>query len=241
MAEHPVDPILIPLGLEVTKTSDTTRRYEMTYKGRRVQVHYQRIYVRSTVKRVTDPSTLAPNYLRSSFHIYVDAPNLKTRAKIGRSSVVMKGIDRQKPVTLDDPAYEGWRAFSLALEWAADLMRDPTAKDLILRLTGGDPAVGTDPAIFIQPGALVLIGNVKEPQWTTDYARQRIDDLVALADAAESLPASYQPVQASRGERVLQEGRSTAALGIGVLIAIVGGILLLIGLCAGAAVVLSIF
>lgn len=195
MKEHPVDTIIEPLGLPVVKTGSTVRRYQGTVDGRRIQVQYQRIYRSQTRPRV---------YVRSSIKIYVDAPLLKTRVRIGPAKAVMSKL---KQVETPDPAYEGRFIFGLDPAWTELLVSDSHTKPLIERLTERSPTSSAGSAVFIQPESVLWMGSIHETALTEDYMRQQIDDLAALAGAAEALPATYTPVKASASEKAALEGK----------------------------------
>jgi len=157
---------------------------------------------------------IARFYRGPTLDLYVGTP-LQTRlgiAEKSHTSLALAGMVGREPLALDDPDLDGLSIFALDEEWAHSLLADLEAKSLLLRLMRAGESWVLMQQVYLQPGAfhLRLYRNRNlfkygiEPQ----EAQEWLDDLLALARIAETLPSPQVTAEESGAERLVRSGRT---------------------------------
>jgi hypothetical protein len=209
-----LDTALTPFGLTGNAYVWNGRQYHGTLNGRQVDVYF---------------------YRGPSLDIYIASP-LNTRMSIGLkgrfSQVVSSKLNRPELVTTD-PDLDHISIFSLDERWGRELLDDPLAKGVILRLTAVQPGFEFRNLLF-QPEAIHFqVHHISVSNITPENLRDWMYELLDLIKIAESLPAPSVAATASSLERKARLSRSDFTLPIaGITCGIIGlfTVLLIVGL-----------
>ncbi len=187
-----LDAIFNPLGLNGRQSLLTMRAYQGTIRGREARAYYRR----GPVIEVT-LSTPLPTRLS------VDEADKGTTA--------VAGWLNRHPLALDDPAFDGLRVFALDEAWARSLLAQPQVPPLLRRLILSEgPFVLRQ--LQLSPGQFFLRLFRSKRLLSTDIdpaqVRQWVEDVAALADMAESLPAPQETAVATPLEQTLRAQRA---------------------------------
>ena len=187
-----LDAIFNPLGLNGRQSLLTMRTYQGTIQGREAHAYYRR----GPVIEITLGTPL-PTRLN------VDEAD-------GATTAVAGWLNRH-PLTLDDPALDGLRVFALDEAWARSLLAQPQVPALLQRLiTSESPFVLRQ--LQLSPGQFFLRLFRSKRLLSADVdpaqVRQWVEDVAALAEIAESLPAPQETAVASPLEQNLRAQRA---------------------------------
>lgn len=188
-----LDAAFATLGLEGGVYQTWFRQYHGTVAGRQVDVYLQRGPLLS---------------------VEIGTP-LRTRLGVTGAQADTRALARlfgREPLVLDDPVTRDLTVFPHDEAWTRALLADSRAVDLLRRLTATD-AQFTRQQVHLRSGAfaLMLSGNrqLLDFQVAPAQAAQWLDDLLALARIAESLPAPQITVEPSPAERLLDKVRQS--------------------------------
>lgn len=188
-----LDAAFTPLGLAGGAYLLNGRQYHGTRLGRQVDAYF---------------------YRGPALDLYVSA-SIKTRLGIGTKESIgmaIAGMMNRQPLDIGDPEFGRLAIYPLDEAWARTLLADPQAKAALLRLADDASLFGLR-SVNIQPGSISL--RMRSIDWkkiTAESARQRTDDLITLARAAESLPAPEQTAEESNLERTARLNRGSFSL-----------------------------
>ena len=219
-----LDAAFAALGLEGGVYQTWFRQYHGTVEGRQVDVYLQRGPLLSV-------EIGTPLHTR----LGVTGPQADTR--------VLARLFGREPLAVDDPAARDLTVFPHDEAWTRALLADSRAVELLRRLTATD-AQFTRQQVHLRPGAfsLMLSGNRKlfDFQVAPAQATRWLDDLLALAHIAESLPAPQITAELSSAERLMQKTRQSnpylalwVGLGALVFILVCGGLIAALVLLLG--------
>jgi hypothetical protein len=205
-----LDDAFAPLGLAGSMYLLNGRQYHGTAGGRQVDAYFYRGPV---------------------LDLYLGTP-LKTRLGIGTRDTVgnaVAGLVDRRPIALDDPGLQHLSAFPLDEAWARALLADTTAREAILRLTRDEGPYELR-QVFFQPESMLLrLYHTDLRRVTPENVRQWLNDLLALARAAEGLPAPTQTAEATGLERTTRSNRNALILPA---VGVVFGLLCVLTVCA---------
>lgn len=199
-----LDAAFAPLGLTGKMYLTNGRQYHGPIGGRPADVYFQR---------------------GPTLEIYLST-TVKTRLSLGakdRVGAAVAGWLKREPFDLGSD-YAAFTGYALDEPWARALLDDAEVKAAIQRLM--TPVGGVEiRQLFFQPEAVQLrLAYTNLKHITAENARQWLDDLRALARAAEALPPPAQTAEASQLERNAQSNRGAFVLpAIGVVLAIICG------------------
>ena len=187
-----LDSLFTPWGLTGSRYMISGRQYQGSVQGREVTARF---------------------YRGPTLELYVGTP-LQTRLGIAEksgTSLTVAGMLGRESLSLDDPDLAGLRIFALDEAWARALLADPEAKALLLRLMRAGEGWVLMPQLFLQPGAFYLRlyrnKNLFRYGVEPEEAQAWLNDLLALARCAESLPAPQVTAEESGAERLVRSGR----------------------------------
>jgi len=208
--QRQLDDAFTPLGLAGSMYLLNGRQYHGTAGSRQMDAYF---------------------YRGPTLDIYLGTP-LKTRLGIGtRDSVgaAIAGLVNRRPIALDDPGLRHLSVFPLDEAWSRDLLADPSARTAILRLTADEGPFELR-QVLLQPESLLLrLYRTRQSAITPENVRQWLNDLLAVARVAESLPPPQQTAEASGLERTTRSNRNALFLpALGIVFALLCGL----SLCA---------
>jgi len=217
-----LDAAFTPLGLEGERYMLTGRQYRGTIEGRQARVLF---------------------YRGPMLELHLSTP-LQTRfgvAEVGSTTPALAHLFGRDPLDLDDPDSGGLRVYALDESWARSLLAAADSRRLIKRLLNGGGGWALVKQVVLGPGSFRLrlyrSKHLFKYEITPEDAQQWIDDLLALAQTAEGLPAPTLTDEESTGERLVRSG---GAVRVGLLI-----VALLVGVptcvLAGAAAVFFVW
>jgi len=187
-----LDSLFTPWGLTGSRYMISGRQYQGSVQGREVTARF---------------------YRGPTLELYVGT-SLQTRMGIAEksgTSLTVAGMLGRESLSLDDPDLAGLRIFALDEAWARALLADPEAKALLLRLMRAGEGWVLMPQLFLQPGAFYLRlyrnKNLFRYGVEPEEAQAWLNDLLALARCAESLPAPQVTAEESGAERLVRSGR----------------------------------
>jgi hypothetical protein len=213
-ARH-LDTVFTPLGLTGRVYQLFFRQYRGATEGRQVDVCL---------------------YRGPSVEMDISTP-LQTRLGVTGQHADTLALSRllgREPLPLADPTLDGLTVFALDETWTRTLLAQPEVPDLLRRLIAFEGSF-TRRHVLLRPGwlRLHLFGSRRWLDFTFDIAPEQarlwLDDLLALARIAESLPAPQVTAEASSAERFAQSLRSRNPY---LVPAIVFGVFLVTLLCA---------
>ena len=188
-----LDAAFASLGLEGGAYQTWFRQYHGAFRGRRVDVYLQR----GPLLEIEIDTPLRT-------HLGVTGAHGDTR--------VLAGLFGRESLPVDDPALAGLTVFPHDEAWTRALLADADAVAALQRLTATD-AQFTRQQILLRPGAfkLMLSGNRQlfDFQIAPEQVTQWLDDLLALARIAESLPAPQITAEPSSAERLAEKVRQS--------------------------------
>lgn len=206
-----LDVVFEPLGLSGNRYMISGREYKGTVDGREVTVRF---------------------YRGPSLDLYISTP-LQTRMEVVERTQVGLGVAKlvqREPLAPDDPDLEAFSIFALDEAWGRALLAKPGARTALLRLWQAGESWALMRQVLLKPGAFHLRlyrnKNLFKYGIEPEDAQEWLDDLLALARAAESLPAPQVTAEETGAERMVRTGRTMP-----VALAFVAG-LLGIPLCA---------
>jgi hypothetical protein len=220
-ARH-LDTVFTPLGLTGRVYQLFFRQYRGAAEGRQVDVCL---------------------YRGPSVEMDVSTP-LRTRLGVsGRyaDTLALSRLIGREPLPLADAALDDLSVFALDEAWTRTLLAQPEVPGLLRRLIAFEGSF-TRRHVVLRPGwlRLHLFGSRRWLDFTFDIAPEQarlwLDDLLALARIAESLPAPQVAAEESSAERFAQSLRSRNPYLIPAIV--LGGFLLMLlcGLAIGAVV-----
>jgi hypothetical protein len=164
------------------------RQYHGEFAGRQVDVYYDK---------------------GPTLSVYLATP-LKSRLGIAQKNPGLRltaGLRIRGMRTIEDASLGHLNLRALDEDWARRVLADPTARDAILRLLREEGPIET-PVIQLQPAAFSLqLVRPKLARVTPSRARQWLEDLLTLAQAAEKLPPPLQTAEASWFESTWRSNR----------------------------------
>ena len=184
-----LDAAFTPLGLTGKMYLQNGRQYHGTLRGRQIDVYV---------------------YRGPTLQIYLAAP-LGTRVGISRKGIIQKiAADSLKKETLDisDPGFDHLSIYPLDHRWMRELVTDPQAREIILRLTE-EQAAAEIRTLMIQPNALLLqLGYTQIKNITPENVRAWMDDLWELARIADGLHPPTKTAEETEMEHTTRTARS---------------------------------
>jgi hypothetical protein len=179
-------------------------------------------------------------YRGPTLDLYLGA-NVKTRLGVGAKSGagrVVAGVLKRQPLAVADPDLQRLALFAHDDAWAGALLADPTARAALLRLTRDEGGYEIRQLSF-QPEAVFLgLYHTDLRRITAESLRQWVDDLNALARAAEALPPPAEILAATTLERTTRSNRNLLNTRV---IAVTCGAFFVLGACLMAATVPLVF
>ena len=190
-----LDSVFTPLGLTGSTYTISGRQYRGTVQGREVTTRF---------------------YRGPTLDLYISTP-LQTRLGIAAKSQVglaVAGLFNRQALPLEDPDLDALSVFALDENWGHSLLADPEAKALLQRLMKAGDSWALMQQVHLQPGALYMRlyrnKNLFKYGFTLEEVQQRLDDLMALARIAESLPAPQVTAEETAAEQLVRSGRITS-------------------------------
>lgn len=219
---HKLDAAFVPLGLEGSAYQMWFRQYHGTAQGRQVDLYFRRGPVLT---------------------LEIDTP-LQTRMGVTgrqRDTQVLAGMFGQQALAFDDPALGDLTVFGLDEAWVRSFLAQPDAADILQRLTAIEDFF-TRQQVILRPGHFQLLFTGNRNMFRFDLPPERtqgwLDDILRLAEIAESLPAPQVTAEESAAEQMAKRVRNTSPYLIPLIVV---GTLVGILLCSGvvtAAVIL---
>ena len=218
-----LDAAFNPLGLSGQREVLTMRRYEGHIRGRKARVSFRR---------------------GPTLELYLSTP-LQTRFSVDEADKVgttLAGWLGRAPLALSNPALEGLRVFAMDEAWARNLLETPQAAEALKRLLRFEGEFRLRRVELI-PGYLVLRLHFSNKVLAFDVdvnaeqARQWFENLIALAEIAERLPAPQVSAQITPLEEALINRRPQIQRRI---ILITVGVLVGIPLCVALPIALAV-
>jgi len=163
-----LDPLFASRGLASQSYLGLGRQYHGVVKDRLVEVNF-------TKGRVFQPDLL---------NLYVSA-DLGVRVAMGKQRPLLDCRDCSRVVVGEPGLNDRLEIYSESEAWVRDLLGESTVRSLVSRLMGNQKEHGFR-EIYLQPERIWLRAHPSS-QVTEDDIEQWFDDLVALAEAAESL------------------------------------------------------
>jgi hypothetical protein len=204
-----MDAAFTPLGLSGQMYLLNGRQYHGTHIGRQVDAYF---------------------YRGPTLDLYVSTP-VKTRLSVGVRDRVGTAIARafnREPSDPGDPELSHLSLYALDEAWARDLLADRTAKAALLRLTKDEGPYELR-QFHLQPGALQLrLYRTSQSHITFENVELWVNDLLAIARAAEGMAPPQQTAEATPLERTVQSNRGAFLLPA---LGITCGVLAVIGVC----------
>jgi hypothetical protein len=219
-----LDAAFAPLGLEGTSYQMWFRQYHGTFGGRQVDLYFRRGPVLT---------------------VEIDTP-LQTRLGVtGQQgdTLALARLFGREALAFDDPALHDLTVFGLDEAWACSTLAHPEAAKVLHRLTALE-GFFTRQQVILRPGHLQLLFSGNRNMFGFDlppeHARAWLEDLVRLAEIAESLPAPQVTAEESAAERMAESVRNTSPYLMPlIVVGTVVGILLCSGVIAAAVFLLS--
>ena len=188
-----LDELCAPLGLTGSLYQLFFRQYHGTVDGRQVAIYFYR----GPAVEIDVESTLATRFA-------VTQADSDTR--------FLAGLFKREPLVLDDPTMERLWAATLDEEWARTLLTEPEIPPFLQRLVDFAGSF-TRRHVVLRPGAwrLTLFGSARLLDFnfnlTPERMRTLLDDLLALIQIAEALPAPGVTAEESSAERMARRMR----------------------------------
>jgi len=189
-----LDAAFVPLGLEGSAYMTWFRQYHGAARGRQVDLYFQR----------------GPMLI-----LEVDTP-LQTRMGVtGRQkdTQVLAGLLGKQEIAFDDPALSDLTVYGLDEAWVRSLVAQPEAADILHRLTALE-GFFTRQQVIMRPGHFQLLFTGNRNMFSFDFPPERtqawLDDVLRLAEIAESLPAPQVTAEESAAERMGERMRNTS-------------------------------
>jgi hypothetical protein len=190
-----LDSVFTPLGLTGSTYTISGRQYQGTVEGREVTARF---------------------YRGPTLDLYVSTP-LQTRLGIAAKSqagLALAGLFNRQSLSLEDPDLDTLSVFALDENWGHSLLADPEAKVLLQRLMKAADSWALIQQVHLQPGAFFMRlyrnKNLFKYGFTLEEVQQWLDDLMALARIAESLPAPQVTAEETAAEQLVRSGRLTS-------------------------------
>ncbi|MCW5213627.1 hypothetical protein VU04_12065, partial [Desulfobulbus sp. TB] len=184
-----LDEIFLPLGLEGRGYLTNGRQYHGTFRGYAIHAYF---------------------YRGPTLQIYLDVP-LGTRVGMGRHGAISRlaaDMTDKKPLPVDDPDFDHLVIYPDDICWASDLIADPKAREIILRLTDEESATELR-TLSITPNALLWQSRYNPVRnINPETIRTRIEDLFELARIAVDLTAPTITATESGIEQTSRTDRS---------------------------------
>lgn len=228
MTGFPIDDSMAAHAFTISKQTAHGRHFEGNIAGRQLRILYQRKFYRGNTRIRT--------YTSSSFHVYVNVPQIKTRAQIGPYA---RAVSKMKKVAVNDTLYDDMVVMGLSPEWARALATSASTRPHIETLLEAYDEVGSQVALIITPGSIQVIGEMKDDQMTDERVHSIIEAAAQLGNEAEALPADYEPVEATSDEKRVAEGK-IATKAILILVGVFVAMIMLGACITGAAIAISI-
>jgi hypothetical protein len=207
-----LDAAFTPLGLRGSLYMLTGRQYHGTVEGRQVDAYF---------------------YRGPTLDLRVGTP-LQTRLTVTEEAAVSATLARvfsYQPLALDAPGLQGLSISALDEDWARALLGSPWVQERLQRLVAGE-GWALLRQVHLQPGTLYLRlyrnRNLFRYDISPQQARQWLDDLLALARIAESLPMPRVTAELTSAEHMVQAIRSRRAF---LMIAIIVVLVVLAPIC----------
>jgi len=209
-----LDAAFAPLGLEGSAYQMWFRQYHGSARGRQVDLYFQR---------------------GPLLTLEIDTP-LQTRIGVTgrqRDTQVLAGMLGQQALGFDDPALGDLTVFGLDEAWVRSLLAQPEAADTFHRLTALEDFF-TRQQVILRPGHFQLLFTGNRNMFSFDLPPERtqgwLDDVLRLAEIAESLPAPQVTAEESAAEQMAERVRNTSPYLIPLIVV---GTLVGIFLCSG--------
>ncbi len=195
-ARH-LDAAFAPLGVAAQQYLTNGRQYHGIFGGRQLDAYFYRGPV---------------------FELYLGTPlqtrlGLAPQGGLGRAMANMVG---RQPIALAQPVWEGVSAYALDEPWSRALLSDTRARASLLRLIDEDApgaARFESRQVILQPEAWLLrLHHTRVENITPAHVRAWLDDLRALAEAAEALPAPQATAAPTALERNSRANRGAFLL-----------------------------
>lgn len=205
-----LDAAFTPLGLSGQMYHLLHRQYHGTVQARQVGAYFSR-------GPLIELEISTP--LQTRFGVSGDNTDTAFFARL---------LNRQ-PLSFSDPDLEELLLFALDEDWMRTLLAVPEVKDLLLRLVAFEGAFARK-HVTLRPGALCLqlYGSRRLLEFKANVelaqVQQWFDDLLALARAAENLPAPQHTDEETSAERLARSMRRPASFWI--VAAVVVGVVL---------------
>jgi hypothetical protein len=188
-----LDSVCTPLGLSGSLYQLFFRQYHGAVAGRRVALYF---------------------YRGPAVELEVES-SMGTRLAVAEGDAETAFLARllgREPLALDDPALNGLAVIGLDEEWARRLLARPEVPALLRRLVTF-PGSYTRRHVILRPGSLRLFlfgsGRLLDFNFdvTAEGLRGWLEDLLALIQAAEALPAPGVTAEESSAERLARRMR----------------------------------
>jgi hypothetical protein len=205
------------------------RQYRGVSRGRKVNVYYHV----SGGRNLSTPD----------LSIYVSG-NFRTRLGIGeKNALTLAGgsLMKKQPLETGDPDYREMLIYPLDETWACSLLGDSQVRRAVVRLVGREaPGIR---ALVYGPEALRLqIRHFDISVVTPEAVRQWLEDMLLLAEVAESLMPPSETDVASDLERASQSDRKKfTPIALTIVAVLIGCPLLLLGVVILAMALLGVF
>ncbi|MFH1635567.1 MAG: hypothetical protein ABIG63_16375 [Chloroflexota bacterium] len=184
-----LDAAFTPLGLTGKMYLQNGRQYHGTVRGHQVDVYV---------------------YRGPTLQIYL-AASLGTRVGISRKGSIQKiaaNILDKETLDVGAPGFEHLSIYPLDHRWTRELVTDPQAREIILRLTE-EQAAAELRTLVIQPNAVLLqLNHTQIKNITPENVRAWIDDLWELARIADGLYPPTKTAEESKLELTTRTERS---------------------------------
>ena len=183
------DSAFATLGLTGSNYMLNGRQYHGQVNGRQVDIYF---------------------YRGPILDIYVAAP-LNTRMGVGMPSGLGKaaaGMLNRQPLQAGHPELSDLVIYPIDERWGRELLDDPMARAAIRRLMEAPGSYEIRNLLFQPESIQVQAHHIHPSRITLEAARQWINDLLALAEIAERLPAPTVTAQASGAERTIRSDRN---------------------------------
>lgn len=189
---HWLDEAMASLGLEGSSYGISGRQYHGVVQGREVDIIL---------------------YRGPTLNIYVSTP-LRTKMSVAERSGLGVGLARafnREPLVTNNPELEDMVIFAHEERWGQDLIRQPETTAVLRRLIFGESKflmhqVHLTPESFLF--RLYRSKGMFDFQFGAAQVQAWFNDLVRLAEIAESIPAPQEAVEASRLEQGARSGEA---------------------------------
>ncbi|NJD60738.1 MAG: hypothetical protein C3F13_00785 [Anaerolineales bacterium] len=161
------------------------------------------------------------------------ASHLQTRLSVGPKGRLTQNAARiavQHLLTVQDSNLQTLEIYTLDEIWSRELLGDPIARSVILRLISHQPGFQFR-NMLLQPEAIQLqVNHLNLDDITAEDLLSWVDDLTTLANIAEALPPTINPVESTSLEHRSRTDRSSFTKLIfqttcGVIILLIAGLI----------------